>query len=75
MVEAARQLNVKFGHFRNSDTGILDLVFDSYLERNARSPVDFLTWVDESYNPSELEREFQAGSLSNILVNKILRRE
>ena len=75
MDEAARQLHMKYGHFRKSDTGILDLVFERYLERNAQSPIDFLSWVDEVYNPAELEREFKAGSLSNILVNKILRRE
>ena len=75
MSQAAQQLDVKFGHFRKSDTGILDFVFERYLERNAGAPIEFIAWVNETYNPAELEREFKAGSLSNILVNKVLRRE
>ncbi len=75
MADAAGQLDVKFGHFKKSDTGILDYVFERYIERNTQTPVDFLTWVDEIYDPVELEREFKAGSLTNVLVNKVLRRE
>jgi len=73
--KAIEQLSPKFGHFKNSDTGIIDFVFERYLADNAARPMDFMRWVDEVYDPDALEAEFKAGSLSNVLVNKILRRE
>ena len=72
---AIEQLSPKFGHFKNSDTGIIDYVFERYLQDNAAEPMEFMRWVDEVYDPDALEAEFKSGSLSNLLVNKILRRE
>ena len=75
MSEAIQQLSAKYGHFKGSDTGILDYVLERYLADNAAEPMDFLRWVDEVYDPDALEAEFKTNSLSNLLVNKILRRE
>ena len=44
--EAKRQLSLRFGHIRQADTGVLDLVFDSYLAHNKREPIAFLDWID-----------------------------
>lgn len=75
MEQALKQLSSKFGHFRNSDTGVLDFVFERYISDNEKRPMAFLDWVDEIYDPEALEAEFKANSLSNVLVNNILRRE
>jgi protein tyrosine/serine phosphatase len=75
VTEAKRQLSWKYGHIRQADTGILDYVFDMYLEHNNREPIAFLDWVDQHYDPKQLTKEFRAGSMANILVNKIMRRE
>jgi protein tyrosine/serine phosphatase len=73
--EAQKQLSLRFGHFRQADTGILDRVFDSYLEHNAREPIAFLDWVDKVYDPVALKRSFRASGWARRLVDQVLRRE
>jgi protein tyrosine/serine phosphatase len=71
LAEARRELALRYGHFRQADTGILDRFFEKYLEDNARRPMPFLEWVDTVYDPDELLRSFRAGGLSG----RILRRQ
>jgi protein tyrosine/serine phosphatase len=73
--EAKGQLSLRFGHFRQADTGVLDRVFDSYLEYNARQPTPFFQWVDTVYDPVELKRSFRASGWARRLVDQVLRRE
>jgi protein tyrosine/serine phosphatase len=73
--EAKQQLSLRFGHFSQADTGVLDRVFDSYLEHNARQPIPFLDWVDTVYDPVELKRSFRASGWARRLVDHVLRRE
>ena len=37
--------------FPQADTGVLDYVFDRYLEDNAKSPIAFWDWVETVYDP------------------------
>jgi protein tyrosine/serine phosphatase len=73
--EAQRQLSLKFGHIRQSDTGVLDYVFDCYREANAKSPVEFFQWVEHIYEPDAVKRSFAAKGWANLLTNRLLRRE
>ena len=75
LAEAKQQLSLRFGHFSQADTGVLDRVFDSYLEHNARQPIAFLEWVDTVYDPVELKRSFRASGWAPQLVDHVLRRE
>lgn len=75
VAEAQRQLSWKYGHIRQADTGILDAVFDAYLDYSSRESVAFLDWVDRYYDPKQITRAFQAGSMANLLVNRIIKRE
>jgi hypothetical protein len=75
LAEAKNELSLRFGHFRQADTGILDHFFDSYLEYNRRQPTPFFEWVENVYDPDELKRSFHAKGWANRLVNDILRRE
>jgi len=74
-VEARKQLHWRYGHFRFSKTGILDHFFDSYEKDCQEEPMDFLTWVDEKYDPDVLKATFKGGSLAYKFVDMILRRE
>jgi protein tyrosine/serine phosphatase len=75
-VERARhQLSLRFGHFRQSDTGVLDYFFECYLEANAAKPIDFFDWVENVYDPDEVKRSFVARGWANIITNRILHRE
>ncbi|MBF9232999.1 fused DSP-PTPase phosphatase/NAD kinase-like protein [Microvirga alba] len=73
--EALSQLSVRYGHFRFSKTGILDAFFESYRRNGEAKGIPFLTWVETEYDPETLEREFRPGFWSNILVDRIMRRE
>jgi protein tyrosine/serine phosphatase len=75
VAEAKRQLSLRFGHIRQADTGILDKVFDAYLDHSSNEPIAFLDWVDRYYNPEDLTRDFKARSAANMLVNRIIKRE
>jgi protein tyrosine/serine phosphatase len=75
VAEARRQLALKYGHIRQSDTGVLDHVFDCYLEDNAKSPVAFFDWVERMYDPEAVKRSFEAKGWANLVTNRLLRRE
>lgn len=72
---AKRELSLKYGHFRQADTGILDYFFDKYLEDTRARPMPFFEWVETSYNPDELKRTFRAKGWANRIVDSILHRE
>jgi len=81
---AIEQLDWKFGHFRAADTGVLDHFFDVYIADESARPAKvngsgeteyFLRWVDERYDPETVAKGFVTSGWSNVLVNRILRRE
>jgi protein tyrosine/serine phosphatase len=73
--EAQQQLHMRYGHFRFSKTGILDAFFDAYRRDGEAKGMPFLTWLETVYDAKALEREFRPGFWSNLLVDKIIRRE
>lgn len=72
---ARRELSLRYGHFRQADTGILDAFFERYLADNARTPMPFWQWVDTVYDADELKRSFQARGWANRVVDGVLKRE
>jgi protein tyrosine phosphatase (PTP) superfamily phosphohydrolase (DUF442 family) len=75
IAEAKRQLSLRFGHIRQSDTGILDAFFERYLADTANRPMAFFDWVEQVYDPCELKASYVASGWANRIVNGILRRE
>ena len=79
VAEAKAQLALKYGHIRQSDTGILDYFFERYLADAALRPMPFFDWVEQVYDAEELKRSFQAQGWAkgwaNLITNKLLRRE
>ena len=75
IVEAKRELSLKYGHIRQSDTGILDAFFERYLADTAASPIAFFDWVDQVYDPEDLKARYVASGWANRLVNGVLQRE
>lgn len=72
---APAALSLRFGHFRQGKTGILDRFFALYLEANAEAPIAFRDWVASAYDPVALKRDFRPSLLGNALVDRVLRRE
>lgn len=73
--EAMQQLSPRYGHFRFAKTGILDAFFERYrLEGEARG-IGFLDWVENIYDPDTLMADFNTRYWSNLIVERIIRRE
>jgi protein tyrosine/serine phosphatase len=75
LAEATRQLHLRYGHFRFAKTGILDAFFERYREEGEAKGIPFLEWVERVYDPEALERGFKARFWSDLLVDRIMRRE
>ncbi len=73
--QALRQLSLRYGHFKKSDTGVLDYLFLRYLSDNATNPQTFPEWIGTHYDPWALKQEFRASGWANLIVDKGLRRE
>jgi len=75
IVEARRQLSLRFGHIRQADTGILDEVFDAYVAYAADNPIAFYDWVATVYDPEDVAKRLHAQGWANRIVDTIFRRE
>lgn len=72
--EALRQLSLRFGHIKQSKTGILDAFFSLY-QRTGEGKKPFLDWVREDYDEAELRAAFTAGKVAEFINAKLLARE
>lgn len=70
---AQRQLGLRYGHWRQAKTGILDFFFERYVRETGGQ--GFRRWVDEDYDPAALKADFMSQWWATILVDRILRRE
>ncbi|MEZ5923773.1 MAG: sulfur transferase domain-containing protein [Hyphomicrobiaceae bacterium] len=75
VADAMRQLDWRYGHFKQANTGILDHVFEQYLKDSPKGDVPFGTWVSTQYDPEAVRRSFRASGWANFLVNRVLFRE
>ena len=73
--QALAQLNYRFGHIRQAETGVLDFFFECYLAHNRRTPTPFRQWVETAYDPHELKQAFQQRRWGDFLINRLARRE
>lgn len=73
--EALSQLSIRYGHFKDADTGILDFFLQSYIDYNRHTPIGFMDWVNTVYDARKLKDAFRARSHANLIVNRLLKRE
>jgi protein tyrosine/serine phosphatase len=60
VAEARYQLALRYGHASLTKTGILDHLFEKYLEHDARTPTPFAQWLDVVYDPKVLVASFNS---------------
>ena len=73
---AMQQLSLKYLHIKQGNIGVLDYVFEQYLERGAPKGLSFTDWVEsDDYDPAAMKATFRAGMVGRTLTDKILRRE
>jgi protein tyrosine/serine phosphatase len=73
--EAMGQLSLRFGHFKKSDTGVLDYFFERYMVDSSAEPMTFFEWLETRYDPTEVHQEFHSSGWANLIVNRALQRE
>ncbi len=73
--QALRHMSHRYGHMKSGRAGILDAFFAAYIADTLHQPMDFMTWVDDIYDPELLEQQFKRPSLKSWVVDLILRRE
>lgn len=76
--EARRQMSLRFGHIRQSATGILDAFLDIWeAEGEGRKP--FLDWVANDYDEQILRDRYRAGGagrrIARFVNDRLLARE
>ena len=70
---AQRQLSLRYGHFRQAKTGILDFFFERYVRDTGGR--EFRRWIENDYDPAALKADFMSQWWATLLVDRILRRE
>ncbi len=74
--EAAAQLSLRYGHFRQGHTGVLDYVFERYLAEGEPQGLGFLDWVGRpDYDRRAVRADFRSQWWGTLLTEKLLRRE
>ncbi|AYH42285.1 tyrosine protein phosphatase [Azoarcus sp. DN11] len=75
VADALSELSWRYGHFKQARTGVLDFFLMSYLAYNARTPIDFMDWVNTVYDEKTLKPQFQEEGWASLIVDKVLHRE
>lgn len=74
VAEAAEQLSFRYLHVKQAKTGLLDAFLAAYAPYEAEG-MGFFDWVDNVYDPEQLQAEFLSSSWADRLTDQILRRE
>jgi protein tyrosine/serine phosphatase len=75
LAQARQQLSPRYGYFRHTNSGILYLFFEHYLEDNRRRPISFIDWIDKVYDPEKLKHSFEKTNWTTRLADQVLRRK
>ena len=76
IVEAARQLSFRYGHIRHGETGVLDYVFQRYLDETRATGESFESWVGRpEYDTQRVKADFTSRWWGTLFTEKLLRRE
>ena len=70
-----KHLSLSYGHIKQAKTGIIDYFYQSYLNQNKNHSISFEDWIDKTYDPLLLEKEFKQHWIYGLFVDWILRRE
>ena len=73
--EAQKQLSFDYLHIRHGKTGVLDEIFDTYAEFNAKTPLPFLDWVRDHYDREKIKSDFLASGKAKFRIDQFLGRE
>ena len=74
--EALEQLSLKYLHVKAGKTGVLDYVFERYLDQGEPKGESFIEWVDSAaYDPDAIKADFRSQMWGRLLTEGLLKRE
>ncbi len=74
--EARKQLDFKYLHIKAGKTGVLDYLFEHYLQDIEPKGISFLDWVNSpEYDPVKIKSQFNASWWGTMMTDKLLKRE
>lgn len=74
--EAMTELGLRTLHMKQGKTGVLDYVFERYLEEAEPKGISFVDWVQsDAYDRVKIKNDFTASWWGTLLTDKLLRRE
>ncbi len=73
--EALEQLSLRYGHNRYARTGILDAFVERYRDEAEARGIPFLEWVEHTYDPEALARDFKPSRWAEFLTTRVMRRD
>jgi protein tyrosine/serine phosphatase len=68
LAEARKQLSFKYLHIKASKTGVLDYTLDIFEARQAKSEIDFETWIRTEYDSHVIQAAYEAKTPANEVV-------
>ena len=77
VADAMSELDWRYGHIKQSKTGMIDFFFNAYLSYCAEheNPLPFLQWVDEHYDYTAQRKAFRESWWATTITDRILKRE
>ena len=74
--EAMTELGLRTLHMKQGKTGVLDYVFERYLEEAEPRGISFVDWVQsDAYDRARIKADFTESWWGTLLTDKLLRRE
>lgn len=68
-------LSLLYGHVKQAKTGVIDFLFEQFLESGESSPAAFRHWIATVYDRARLQAQFHENWMAAMIINFILRRE
>ena len=75
VARAREELSLRYGHFRQAKTGILDAFLDAYEREGEAAGLSFEAWLRDVYDPERLTTSFKATLWSSLVADRLFRRE
>lgn len=74
--EAMTELGLRTLHVKQGKTGVLDYVFERYLEEAEPRGISFIDWVQsDAYDRQQIKADFKAEWWGTLLTDRLLQRE
>lgn len=75
LMDALKQLSLRYLHVKHGKTGMLDAFFEAAIEAGVVTANDFFTWIENDYDRVEVKANFLRESGRLVELDRLLGRE